>query len=380
MKKKKILHIQKVLGICGSERHLLALLPRLNPARFEVTFLVLEDPRFPMNDYFSLFEGSGIRVEKMPIRHDVDPLLFVRLKKYIYAGEFDLVHTHLIHGTIYGNFAAKTAGVKRIICTRHDCSPYMENYFYRFLVRSSSRLCKKIIVISKAIGDFVVRTENIPQEKIVPILYGLDLPEEIYSPSPQELRHRFGVEDHMPVLAAVGRLVTSKGHRTLIESLPIVLKEVGETTLLIAGSGPLEGDLKKLARKLGVEERVRFLGFLNDVDPLYRTIDLLVHPSLREGFGLTVLEAMGHGLPVIASRVTALPEIVEDGKTGILVAPQNTQALAEAIIRILKDKPLRMKMGAAGLRRMTEHFLLDRMVRETEELYDEILLGKGESL
>jgi glycosyltransferase involved in cell wall biosynthesis len=290
-----------------------------------------------------------------------------------------MVHTHLIHGALYGNLAAKMAGVDKIICTKHDCSPYMENFFCRFLVRSSSGICNKIIVISKAIGDFVTQTENLPPERIHLIAYGLDLPDDTQSTSPEEFKHQLGIEDGATVMAAVGRLVTSKGHRTLIESLPIVLKAVGETTLLIAGSGPLEGDLKELARRLGVEKRIRFLGFLNNVYPLYRTIDLLVHPSLREGFGLTVLEAMGHDVPVIASRVTALPEIVEDDKTGILTPPQNPQALAEAIIRLLKNKLLRKKMGAAGCRRVAEYFPIDKMVRETEELYEEILLEKNKN-
>ena len=94
---------------------------------------------------------------------------------------------------------------------------------------------------------------------------------------------------------------------------------------------------------------------------------------MREGFGLAVLEAMGHGVPIIASRITALPEIIENNKTGILVPPGNPQALAEAIIQLLKNNPLRIKMGEAGKRRTLEFFSLDKMVKKTEALYEEVL-------
>ena len=273
MTKKKILHIQKVLGAYGSERHLLSLLPRLDRSRYKITFLVLEDPGHPVDDYISLFDGSGIQVDRMPIHHDLDPRLIGTLHHYIRAGCFDMVHTHLIHAALYGTLASRLAGIKRIICTKHDCSPYMENPFYRFLVRTSSRFCRKVIVISQAIGDFVSRTENPPSEKITLIHYGIEPPVEVNSFSPDKLRCQWGIEDNTPIMAAVGRLIPSKGHQALIESLPLVLKAVEKFTLLIAGEGPLEGNLKRLAECLGVTKQVRFLGFQSDIHSLFRTID-----------------------------------------------------------------------------------------------------------
>lgn len=368
---RKILHIQKVLGIYGSERHLLSLLPRLDPSRFEITFLVLEDPRTPVDDYLDLFNGSGVRVDKMPIRSDADPRLLFRLRNYILDGGFDMVHTHLIHGELYGTLAARLAGTGKIISSKHGYGPYMEKRSIAFLQRSVSRFHEKIIIISQALGDYIVRVQQIDREKMTLIHYGIDPPAVPDPASVKEFKRQWDIDS--TVMAAVGRLVPVKGHRTLLESLPKVLEGAGEFTLLFAGDGPLEGELRKLAGRLGVDRYVRFIGFLPDIHPLLGATDLLVHPSLGEGFGLAPLEAMGHGLPVVASRVLALAEVIEEDKSGLLVPPEEPGQLADAIITLLKNAQLRKKMGEAGRQRFLENFTLDKMVKKTEAVYEEIL-------
>ena len=203
--------------------------------------------------------------------------------------------------------------------------------------------------------------------------YGIDPPAKIHSSTVKEFKRQWDIDQNSTVMAAVGRLVPVKGHRTLMGSLPAVLEVTGEFTLLFAGDGPLEGELRKLACRLGVEKYVRFIGFMPDIHPLLGAIDLLVHPSLGEGFGLAPLEAMGHGLPIVASRVLALPEVIEENKSGLLVPPEDPGQLADAIISLLTDAQLRRKMGEAGRQRFLENFTLDKMVKKTEDVYEEIL-------
>ena len=116
----RILHIQKVTGICGSENHLLTLLPRLDRPKYEVTFLILVEPDKPMDDYIELMEKAGVKTMRMIIRRDIDPFLLFRLWRFIRHGRFDIVHTHLIHGDLYGTLAAKLAGIKKISSTKHN--------------------------------------------------------------------------------------------------------------------------------------------------------------------------------------------------------------------------------------------------------------------
>ena len=150
-------------------------------------------------------------------------------------------------------------------------------------------------------------------------------------------------------------------------------KEMPDLRLEFAGSGPAEDELRTQCRELGVAEKVTFLGWQQDLESVFRRWDVFCLPSLEEGFGLAALEAMASGLPVIATSVGGLPEIVEDGVTGCLVPPSDPRALAASLRKLLHDGALRQAMGASAHRRVTDHFSVDRMVRNVAILYDSLL-------
>jgi len=170
--------------------------------------------------------------------------------------------------------------------------------------------------------------------------------------------------------------VEQKGHRYLIDGFAKAVTENQKLRLLIVGSGALEEELKKQVQEEHLQEKVIFTGYRSDTVDLLNAVDIFAHPSLWEGFGLSVLEAMNMGKPVVATNVSALPELVEDTVTGFLVPPRDASALADALLKLAANPSLRQQLGAGGQQRCRSFFSVDRMVQETRSLYAEVLASQ----
>jgi glycosyltransferase involved in cell wall biosynthesis len=172
----------------------------------------------------------------------------------------------------------------------------------------------------------------------------------------------------------VGRLVQQKGHRYLIEAVGEVIQQYGPVNLLLVGDGVLRSELTEMCAELGIASHVHFVGFQDDVLPYLQATDIAVMPSLFEVFSLAMLEYMALGKPVIASDHASFKEAITDGIDGLIVPMKDSHSLAEAIIKLLKDENLRIKIGKLGRKRVLENFGIDRLVNEMMDLYDHILL------
>ncbi|MEK6575905.1 MAG: glycosyltransferase family 4 protein, partial [Chloroflexota bacterium] len=211
--------------------------------------------------------------------------------------------------------------------------------------------------------------EGVPGSKIVRIHYGLDPATVTMRARPGALRSELGIGRDVPLIGAVGRLTEQKGLRYLIEALARVRRLAPDARLVIAGDGPLRGMLEAQAAPLG--EAVRFLGWRNDVPSVMADLDVLCVPSLWEGFGLVTLEAMALSKPIVASRVSALSEIVVHGETGLLAPPADSAALADAITPLLTDPARARAMGERGRARLEKEFTVQRMARQHAVVYRE---------
>jgi glycosyltransferase involved in cell wall biosynthesis len=336
-------------GIGGSERHLLTLLPALAERGFDLVFVGLDDPAWKADDFYGALQVPAIRI---PAPRDIDPLLLARVVR---ATRADIVHTHLVHADLYGAVAAKLRGA-RLVSTKHNDDPFRVGPF-RHVERGLTRLADRVITITDALRDFTVERVGVDAAKVETIHYGLD-----------DLPDAWGVNppDDVPldarVLLAVSRLTEQKGLDVALRALPLLPED---TVLVVLSEGPERGALQALARELGVEDRVFLLGRVPDVAAWLRRATVLVHPARWEGFGLAVLEAMLAGLPVVASRVSSLPELVVDGETGVLVQPGDPAALALGIARALEQRHL----GGAGRERAHREFSVARMAERTAALY-----------
>jgi glycosyltransferase involved in cell wall biosynthesis len=222
----------------------------------------------------------------------------------------------------------------------------------------------------------MLEEERAPAEKVVTIHNGIDLL-RVVAPSWHEvaaLRRELDLDDDVAVVAAVARLHPEKGLEYLFRALPALLAATGgRLRLLVAGDGPFREVYEREVAALGVQAVVRFLGFRTDVTRIFAASDVVVLPSVAEAFGLVLAEAMAMQRAVVATRVGGIPEIVEDGVTGILVPAASPGALADAILSLLHDPARRMRLGEAGRRRVVESFRFETMMERYESLYDTLL-------
>ena len=345
----RIAHVHRIRGIGGSERHLLTLLPALAERGLEPVLVGLDDPDWDAADFYGALSVPAVRVRSP---HDVDPLLLARLVRSLRA---DVVHTHLVHADVYGGVAAKLRG-EWLVSTKHNDDPFRTGPF-RHVERAVSRLADRVVTITDALRRFTIDEVGIPAAKVETIHYGLDDLPAPWGENPPD-----GVPDGARVLLAVSRLTEQKGIDVAVRALDAL---PDDTVLVALGEGPERQALESLARELGVERRVFLPGRVPDVAAWLRRATLLVHPARWEGFGLGVLEAMLAGLPVVASSVSSLPELVVDGETGVLVRPDDPAALALGVARAL-DEP---SFGDRGRARAHAEFSVARMADATVELY-----------
>lgn len=346
----RVVHVHRMRGIGGSERHLLTLLPALAERGIEPLFVGLDDPTWDPSDFYGALRVPAVRI-RAP--RDLDPLLLARLVRSLRA---DIVHTHLVHADVYGGVAAKLRGA-HLVSTKHNDDPFRTGAF-RFVERGLSRVADRIVTITDSLRRFTVERVGVPATKVQTIHYGMDELPEPWGVNPAD-----DVPPGARVLLAVARLTRQKGIDVAIRALPSLPHDA---VLVVLGEGPERAPLELLARELGVERRVYLPGRVPDVAAWLRRTAVLVHPARWEGFGLGVLEAMLAELPVVASDVSSLPELVVDGETGVLVRPDDPSALSLGIARALEDQT---RLGAGGRERARSEFSVAKMADRTAELY-----------
>jgi glycosyltransferase involved in cell wall biosynthesis len=281
------------------------------------------------------------------------------------------VHTHLFHADIYGTLAARLAGIRRLVSTKHGFNPWRRQRLYGWLDRLASGWQTRIITISDAIGQWLVQVERLPATKMSTIHYALDVEhfrgDQRMSPALAALSR--------PLVGTVTRLLHQKGVHILLDAFATCLRHMPQASLVVLGDGPERSALEAQARAHGMVQRVHFLGYMAtpDVSAIMRGLDIFALPTFGEGFGLVLLEAMAWGKPVVASQVLAIPEIVLHEETGLLVPPGDAASLAQALLRLMQNPALCHSLGMAGQRRVEQEFTVQRMVQQTVCLYDEIL-------
>lgn len=353
-----VLHIQKVAGISGSEAHLLQLLPDLRARGWDVRFLMLHEDEPGAWEFADELRSRDVPLDAIRLRADVDPLAFSEVVAYLGRLRPRILHTHLVHADVYGQLAGGIARVPFRLSTKHGFNEFREGRWFGFADRSVGSLAHVHVAISEGLARYLAETEGFDAQDFEIVHYGIAADGE---PAPYT-----GSE---PRLLCVGRLIPIKGHLVLLRALADARADVPELVLDVAGRGPLEPALRTYARELGVEDAVRFLGFVSPVQRALEEAAIVVVPSLGEGFGMVALEAMERARPVVASAVGGLPEIVADGETGLVVPPADAQALASAIVELAGDLPRAAEMGRAGRTRALTRFTPERCVERVEELY-----------
>ncbi|MEI7998335.1 MAG: glycosyltransferase family 4 protein [Candidatus Omnitrophota bacterium] len=286
------------------------------------------------------------------------------LKKFVKQYDIDVIHAQTRVTQVMGKLLSSLTH-KPLVTT---CHGFFKPKFFRQIFPCCG---DAVIAISKPVSEHLVKDLGVDQEKIHMVIHGVDC--ERFPLATDELkgqmRKQWGIESSK-VIGIIARFSVVKGIDILLKSMPLVVKQYPDVLLMIVGEGPQQDELLSLVESLNLKEHVRFEKVLNQPADLLPTFDIFVMPSRQEGLGLSVMEAQACGLPVVASNIGGLVDLIEEGKTGYLVASQDSQALALKIIEVLKDITKAKEVGKAARDYIGRKFTLEQMVVGTEKVYD----------
>jgi glycosyltransferase involved in cell wall biosynthesis len=355
----------------GTQVHLGQLARGLDRSRVEVRVHCLLEGG-PLADH--LREG-GIPVEEWRLGRLYSPQAFrglLRLGRRLRADGTEVVHTYLPSANVFGGLAALHGKAPRLVTSRRDTG-FSRNWRLGLVERHLvNPRVDRVVAVTAGIAAATER-ENGLAGKVVTIENGIDVRYWDQSAAPPGMRSALGLHADERAVAVVGHLSSVKGHGELLDAMARVAAEEPRVRLLVVGDGPLRGALEAQARRLGIGERVSFLGVRSDVRDVLSAVDVVALPSRTEGLSNALLEAMSMSRAVVATAVGGTPEVVTDRRNGRLVPPRSSPALARAILELVRDEPQALALGSEARRHVVERFGLDRMVARHEALYREIL-------
>jgi len=347
----RIVHVTAQLDTGGLERLLVEFARHTDADRFDLRFVSLGD----RGTVASEIEQSGWLVTTLRQPRGLRPSLILRLAQFFRAWNTDIVHAHNLRPLLYAAPAARLAGAK-VLHTRHG-HQYRAGRRSQSQFRIASALAKRVVCVSDD-SAALSRAQGVPIRKLRTIHNGIDTRRFSYS----------GPCATGPAVM-IGRLSPEKDPESLVRAMQLVIREQPALRLEIAGAGPCMPSLIQLTRDLNLESHIHFHGEVKNVAQLLARASMFILPSRTEGISLTLLEAMSRGLPVIATRVGGTPEVIEENTSGLMVAPQNPQQLAQAILQIHSGPSRARLMGLAAHHRVATHFDVRRMINDYEDLY-----------
>jgi glycosyltransferase involved in cell wall biosynthesis len=351
----------------GQTRHVLSLAGGLR-RRGHHTVVVLPDV---LKTSVRAFEEVGVRTVPLPLDKLVwrsQPLL--RVARLIRDEHFDVVHVHSQEAGLAGRVIASLAGAKRVLYTPQTVDIRRRGYQWLYVVleRALAGVTDVIISVNESDHKRLLRW-GIPAHKITTVVNGVDLEEFSTPVDRRAIRESLGLDPTRPLVLQVGQLRIQKDPLTFAEGAARVLQTCSEAQFVLVGEGPLRERMVAHVRKLRLEEYVRLVGWVESASRLMPASDLITLTSLWEGMPYALLEAMGWSRPIVATAVNGCPEVVEHGKTGLLVPAGDAVAWARAVVSLLTDPARANRMGIRGRKRLEERFTLQDMVSQVEALY-----------
>lgn len=315
---------------------------------------------------------AGIPVFHLALRSNLDFLSAVKLARLLRKERIDVINTHSGVDSWVGGLAAKLARIPVLVRTRHLHLPLRRNWrnFIHYLP-------DRYVTCGEAMRDLLVRDYGFPCQKVVSIPTGIDF--SIFSPQRgrSEMRQALDIADDDFIVLMVGIVRAVKRHEVALRALCSLRERLARARLLIAGDGPMIEDMRRLAAQLDISDRIDFLGYRDDVADLMNAADCLLLTSRSEGVPQAITQALGLGLPVVATAVGGVPELVRNDQTGLLVAAENPEAVADALEHLARHPDIAHELAERGRAHAHAHFSLQAMLDRTEREYRALLQAKG---
>ena len=367
MRRLRICQLITTLGVGGAERGVYELAKRLDGERFDVRVIALQG-----GEVAEWLGEAGVPAGVLGVRGKWDVLKLRRLAGVLRRERPDVLHTHLFHADLAGRPAALAASVPHVVHTVWTAEGRFRPWQFAY-ARLLARACDRIVCVSPSVREHHARRSGLPARCYTVIPWGVDT--EAFRRdrnTRRRLRGQWGLAAGDVLVAFVGRLEFYKGIDTLLGAMSHLGGRGRAVRLVIAGDGPMRGAVEGFLAHDEGGRGVRALGHVRDVPAVLSAADVYVMPSLWEGWPLALGEAMSAGLPAVGTDVPGIRDLIVAGKTGLLIPKGDAAALAEAIERLIADRPLRLSLGRAARRRIVEHFAIDAAVAAHERLYDEI--------
>lgn len=321
------------------------------------------------------FQNAEVVLIKAAVgtKSEVSPRMYCelpRLLKFIQKNAIEIIHSHTRVTQFFGQALSFFSGVPFVT----TCHGFYRTHWFR---KTFPCWGKAVVAISPPVKDHLVNDFNVSEEKVFLINNGIDLEsfQAVDDQNRQENRRKFNILQ-TPVIGMVSRLADVKGHSVLIDAMPLIIAEFPNVLLFLAGDGKMKAQLQAQAVSLNITNHVMFASVFNPSGTILSLFDVFVMPSIEEGFGLSGMEAQASGLPIVASNVGGIPLFVFHEKTGLLVEPKNSQALAQAILRFLKDPDFAKRIGSQARKFIQENFSSEITATKTLEMYQKVLSKK----
>jgi glycosyltransferase involved in cell wall biosynthesis len=361
----RLAQITHDLAIGGLQQVVVNLCRTIDRERFDVIVVCLR----ALGAYVPEVERMGIRVRLVPQKQNgTDYFSFLKLANILKEEKIEVIHTHNTQPFFDGTIAGLLAGVRTIIHTDHARN-FPDKRRYMFAEWLMSHFASKIVGVSEHTSRNLMKFERISAKKIVTIPNGIYGSQYKIVVDKEKKKKELGIKGNGPILGVGVRLTEQKGITYLLKAMPKVIREFPDATLVIAGQGPLEPQLKREAVELKVKDNVFFLGPRLDMPEILKLLDIYVLPSLWEGLPMVILEAMASGCPIIATDVGGNSTAIQNRSNGSLVKAKDAQELSMEIIKLLRDKELRVKYVTNGTKIFDEKYSAEIMTKQYEELY-----------
>jgi len=357
----RVMQLLYSLGVGGSEKLALSIASHVDADRFQFHFCGMDLG----GELTQALDRQRIPHHVMN-RKGLEAGVFGRLHRVIKQNRIQVVHTHHFTQLFYGGLPARLAGA-RIVHTEHEFFSYSQSAFSQTVIRPLSRLCEHVTAVGPEVADFFTQRIGLPRELVTVVPNGVDV--KAFDHDAAAVRRELGLDANEIVIGTVGRLEPEKDQMTLLEMFRQIQPTTAPIRLVIVGTGAMAEDLKATAARLGIADRTLFLGLRHDVPRLLAAMDLFVLTSVREGLPISLVEAMAARLPVVASNVGSIRDLVRDGQTGFVVPAGDVSGFRTAVDRLVGCPDMRRRFGSEGRSTVEGSFSLSAMIRAYQDMY-----------
>jgi glycosyltransferase involved in cell wall biosynthesis len=366
---KKVLHLRSSIGFYGAESVISEICKELVNSTYRPMVGVIKNQKNPHTELHEFAISNGIDSKIFECRGALDLKSIFFVRNFIKSKKIDIIHTHGYKSNFYALFATLFYSIPLVA----TCHPWIissnKGKRYSRLDKILLRKFDKIVSISEHVRQQLLNA-GIPDHKITHIDNGININSYKNNDDPILVRNKYNIPDNVKVICSVGRLSKEKGHHILLDAAKRVLDRFPNTYFIFAGEGLLLSHLKSYAKRIGIDQKVHFPGFVKQIPKLLSAIDIFVLPSLTEGMPMALLEAMAAKKPVVSTNVGSIPQLISHDKTGLLVNPGDPIKLSYAIIDILQNENKADNLAEGGYHHVRKYYSSEQMTRKYINIYN----------